>query len=90
MPTDRAAWTPAMRSLLVGRDLLTLGIARDDAQHWLLGRRWVAGATRQEGVRLERLTRCGRAAVRLRATRDRAQVSCGDCLAALGEEDTVG
>jgi len=88
MPTDRAAWTPAMRSPLVRRDLMTLGIARDDAQHWLLGRRWVAGATRQDGVRLERLTRCGRAAVRLHATRDRAQVSCGDCLAALVGEET--
>jgi len=78
MPTDRTAWTPAMRALLVGRDPMTLGVARDDAQHWLT-----------QDFCAWRLVRCGRAAAfhLLRITTDRAQVSCGECLALLvGEE----
>ena len=77
---NRAAWTPAMRSLLVGHDVTTLGVHRDDAQHWP-GLEclplWVL------------IARCGRQGWRMRLTTDRAQVSCGACLELLVQEESL-
>ena len=78
--TDRAAWTPAMRSPLVGHDDALLLFERDDAQHW-------PSAYIQRWRKAHTPMLCGRFGPRW--TLDRAQVSCGDCLAALVEGDAA-
>ena len=78
MPTDRLAWTPAMRSPLVEHDDALLIFERDDAQHWP----GLYGTPPAESCGF-----CARWGVGLRLTEDRAQVSCGDCLAALVAQD---